>query len=54
MTCTHPTLLKATNVSAILEKAYLRGGPGNPMQYDEIVYCSNPCCERVFKARLTK
>ena len=54
MSCQHSTLLRATNVSAIIEKSSLRGGPGNPLQYAEIVHCANPSCERVFKSRLEK
>ena len=48
MTCTHPVKLRATNIrAAIIKGAFDRG---EPLAYDEVVFCSHSCCERVFKA----
>lgn len=56
--CAHGTKLKATNVSAIVKNGHLLGhealGPKErkpvPMEYEVLVYCQNPTCEKVFKA----
>lgn len=53
MVCQHPVKLRATNVRApIVKGAFSR--QGEALNYDEVVFCSHPCCERVFKAVRTK
>jgi hypothetical protein len=54
MTCKHPVKLKAVNITAVIERGYLRGGPAVPLAYDEIQFCANPLCEQVFKAEKVK
>jgi len=53
VSCPHRQKLRATNVSAVISpNRQLQGGGGKaqPIRYDEIVFCSNPCCEQVFKS----
>jgi hypothetical protein len=55
MSCAHRQKLRATNVSAIVDQTrQLRGGPGEPIMYEELVFCSSPICEQVFKATRAK
>jgi hypothetical protein len=53
VSCLHSQKLRATNVSAVISpNRQLQGGGGKaqPIRYDEIVFCSSPICEQVFKA----
>jgi hypothetical protein len=48
--CSHPVKLRATNVSVVIGADRCLRSPGQPIVYDEVVFCNNPLCEKVFKS----
>lgn len=55
--CTHSRIVRATNISALIMNGHLAGQSledkrpvPNPMRYDQVDFCANPTCEKVFRA----